>query len=457
MFTRLGDRLRARGETVLRVNVCAGDAMAWGTRPAWSFRGPASGFAHWLAPRVRQHAVSDVVLFGCRRPLHAAAIPVLRQHGARIHVFEEGYIRPNWISVERLGAAPTPWLPRDPQWYREVHARLHDRHGIAPVPIRVPLVLRGWRETRHHLGNALNPLAYPGYRTHRQHVAAVEALGFVRRYAAMRVAGRADARGIEALLAARTPYFVLPLQLNGDAQIVHNSPFDDIADAVTQVLRSFAAHAPGDAHLVIKNHPLDAGLSAHRQLVERLGAEFGVRTRVHYVETAHLPTLLEHARGTVVVNSTVGMSALSQHCPTKALAQPFYDLPGLTSRAPLDHFWRDPEPPDATLYQALHDIVIHATQVNGDFVTRAGMALAVDGCERMFGPLSPLEQLLLRFGDPRASESRSMPVAAEGTRLSDCLSTLTASLRMSSAPPTACALSDSTSEGNPEIPLGLRK
>jgi capsular polysaccharide export protein len=178
---------------------------------------------------------------------------------------------------------------------------------------------------------------------------------------------------------------------------------------IALVLRSFAGHAPSGTHLVIKNHPLDAGLFAHRRLVERLSTEFDVRSRVHYVETAHLPTLLAHARGTVVVNSTVGMSALSQHCPTKALAQPFYDMPGLTSRAPIDLFWRHPEPPDAALHRALHDTVIHTTQVNGDFVTRRGMALAGAGCERMFDPVSPLERLIRRHGMP--DEVRAGPRA----------------------------------------------
>lgn len=400
MFPRLADRLNAQGAAVHRVNVCGGDAMAWGQRPAWRYGGPAHAFAEWLAARLRAESFSDVVLFGCRRPLHAAAIPVLREHGARIHVFEEGYIRPHWISVERLGDGPAPALPRDPRWYREVHASL--AAYAPPAPIRVPLALRAWREVQHHMLNASNPMLYPGYRTHRQHVAAHEALGFAQRFAAMPLAAWSAARCLRTLLASNRPYFLLPLQLDGDAQIVHNSPFAAIADAIAYVMRSFAAHAPGDAYLVIKNHPLDAGLSGHRQCVARLSAQLDLQSRVVYVETAHLPTLLARARGTVVVNSTVGMSALSVGCPTKALAQPFYDLPGLTSRAPLDAFWRAPVAPDASLFQALHDTVIHATQVNGDFVTRRGIALAVDGCERMLGELSPLEVLVRQFGRPGA-------------------------------------------------------
>lgn len=411
MFTRLGDHLRAQGHAVFRVNFCGGDAQAWAGRPAWRFSEPLSHWPGWLAQRLDAHGVTDVLLFGCRRPLHRAAIAVARARALRVHVFEEGYIRPNWITVERLLDGDAPWLPRDPQWYRAVAAALPRQRD--EQPIRVPLPLRAWQESVYHAGNAVNAVGWPHHRTHRPHPAAVEAFGFARRFAGLAWNGRADTRRIDALLGSGRPFFLLPLQLDGDAQIVHHSPFESIAEVIALVMRSFAAHAPAGTDLVIKNHPLDAGVQRHARVVRALARELDLRTRVHYVETGHLPTLLGAARGAVLVNSTVGMSALSQGCPVKPLARPLYDMPGLTSRAPLAQFWRDPEPPDAALFEAVRNTVIHATQVNGDFCTRQGIALAVAGCERMLGERSPLEALLLRHGAPRQP---SAPVAGAQRR-----------------------------------------
>lgn len=398
MFARLGDQLRAEGHAVQRVNFCGGDALAWAGRPAADWRGSQADWPAQLAAWLREWNTTDLMLFGAQRPLHRAAIAPARALGVRIHVFEEGLVRPNFISLERLGARDEPWLPRDPRWYREVdrHLPRHDQDR----PIRVPLALRAAQEITHHLANAIDPLAYPGYRSHRQHVAAREAIGFTRRLGATPWHTHADARRLAALQAGGAPYFVLPLQLDGDAQIVHHSTFADIAAVIELVLHSFAAHAPGDARLVIKNHPLDPGLHGHGRTVRRLVRDLDLGARVLYVETGHLPTLLDGASGAVVVNSTVGLSALSQGCPTKALARPVYDMPGLTSRIPLDHFWHEPEPPDAALFQAVRNTVIHASQVNGDFCTRQGIALAIDGCRRMLGERSPLEELLALHGWP---------------------------------------------------------
>jgi capsular polysaccharide export protein len=165
---------------------------------------------------------------------------------------------------------------------------------------------------------------------------------------------------------------------------------------IDTVLRSFAAHAAPDSWLVIKNHPLDTGLVPYAGQIDRLSAELGIEGRTCYLETGHLPTLLEHARGVITVNSTVGMSALTHRRPTIALGTAIYDLPGLTFQGRLDQFWEHASPPEQKLFRAFRDTVIHTTQVNGDFYTADGIRQAIDGCGRFLSPQSPLQHLLSR-------------------------------------------------------------
>ncbi|NOL25802.1 capsular biosynthesis protein, partial [Escherichia coli] len=113
----------------------------------------------------------------------------------------------------------------------------------------------------------------------------------------------------ERLLAKKLPYYLFPLQLNSDSQIQTHSPFDGIRQAIDHVLASFAAHAPADALLVIKNHPLDTGLIEYRHYANKAAKSLGMADRLEFIDAGHLPTLLDHARGVVVVNSTVGLSA----------------------------------------------------------------------------------------------------------------------------------------------------
>jgi capsular polysaccharide export protein len=63
----------------------------------------------------------------------------------------------------------------------------------------------------------------------------------------------------------------------------------------------------------------------------------------------------------------------------KALGQAIFDMPGLTFQGQLDAFWCDGTKPDASLYRALRSVVIATAQVNGNFFTDHGMAMAIAG------------------------------------------------------------------------------
>ncbi len=392
-FGRLSDALRGRGHAVSRINFNVGDAVYWGARPAWHFRGSVEGLPAFLDEKIRAAGVTDLVMLGDTRPVHALALPVAVRSGLRVHVFEEGYFRPSWLTLERGGINGNSRLPRDPQWYREVAARLPDTGDGVHIPN--PLWLLALHEALYHLPNVFNPLLYPGYRTHRPEVSPVEFAGWGRRYAALPFYQRRDAECIDRLVKGAVPFFLFPLQLDSDSQIAVHSPFDGMAGAIELVINSFARHAPANARLVIKNHPLDTGYVDYAHQLSTLAQHYQIEGRVDYLETGHLPTLLSRAQGMVTVNSTAGTGALAQGCSTLALGKAVYDIWGLTFQGSIDEFWTEGMPPDAALFQAYRKVVVYATQVNGGFYTNTGIKLAVDNSLRLIeSERSALEALL---------------------------------------------------------------
>jgi capsular polysaccharide export protein len=200
--------------------------------------------------------------------------------------------------------------------------------------------------------------------------------------------------------------------LTGDSQLVRHSPFESVAEVIGKVMRSFAAHAPSDAELLIKNHPLDTGFDRHERTTKTLSRELGVEKRVHFFESGNLPTLFKRVHGTIVVNSTVGLSALGYGCPVKALADAIYSMPGLTCDQPLDEFWQEPTAPDMNLVRAFRDVVHAATQVNGNFFTADGIRLAVENCLPALTGDNPLEVLKRDVDSARADLARNASVCS---------------------------------------------
>ncbi|MEN2472024.1 capsular biosynthesis protein [Burkholderia sp. GS2Y] len=376
-FSHLSRALTSRGHDVRKVNFCGGDVLYDHTHRSLDYSGRIEDLTDWYVARARTDSVTDVVMFGDCRDIHRSMHAVADNNGIRVHVFEEGYVRPYWLTLERHGVNGRSLLPKDPAWYLEQRAATpFSQPGL---PTGYNLYERAFHDIRYRGANVFYAGRFPHYRSHRPRNGVVEYSGLAWRMLRQREYERQADGVTRDLLAAARPYYLFPLQLNSDTQITVHSPFDGVRDAIERVLRSFALHAPSDSWLVVKNHPLDTGLIGYRRHALDLARELGVADRFCFVDAGHLPTLLEHARGVVVVNSTVGLSALHHGRPLIALGEAIYAMPGLTWQGGLDEFWRHCVPPQLALYQAFLDYVMHHTQINGDFYTRQGIAMAAAG------------------------------------------------------------------------------
>lgn len=392
-FAHLADRLKARGHRIHKINFNVGDWMYWAGRPASTFRGDISELGDFIAEQYRKFEITDQVLFGDRRPIHLTAVDCGKVSNINSHIFEEGYFRPYWITLERGGVNGHSLLPRDAKWFQAIGKQLPD-YGDGK-PFQSPFNIRAAHDVAYHSAGFWNRLIVPRYRTHAPTSAVSEYINYMRRLPQLRTRTSRDDARVADWIRAPTPYFFLPLQLGSDAQILDHSRFENMTDVLKLVMTSFAKHAAKNARLIIKNHPLDTGELNYFNIIKYLGYSLELADRVGFVETGDLDALLRHARGTVTVNSTVGALALGLNCPTIALGAPIYDLPGLTFQDSLDSFWRNPTAPDAELYRRFRNTVIHTTQINGGFYSRQGIDLAVDNCcERLESERSQLEALL---------------------------------------------------------------
>lgn len=391
-FARLGGQLRRDGHAVYRIAFNTGDRLSWLGGGTSSYRQSLEALPDYLQDYLVRYGITDVVLVGDTRPVHQVALPVVRDSGARIHVLEEGYFRPSWLTLEQGGVNAHSSLPRDPDWYREAGRHVPeygDRHPI-PSPLRRLAIY----EVLYRVPNALDAALYPHVPYHRPS-ALREFYGWSRRFMKMPWYERRAQQQIDQLIASGERFYVLPLQVAIDSQMRAHSDFSGIPDLVRQVINSFLRHAPADAHLLVKNHPLDTGLVSYGSWIRRLARRLGLADRIIYLEAGHMPTLLQHAEGVVTVNSTVGPSAMLHQRPVIALGDAIYDLPGLTFQGGLDAFWRDGEPPDQALFQAFRNTLIHTTQVHGGFYSEPGIEWGVQGCAAiMQRDLLPLEALI---------------------------------------------------------------
>ena len=381
-FARLARRLQEAGARhVQKVNFNGGD---WLFSPcgALNYRGSMALWPEALRRHVDEHSIDTLVLYGDCRPIHRAAHELAERMGLTVWVFEEGYVRPNYITLERSGVNMRSTLPRDPAFYRALPEDLLDT--VPPErPVRHAFAYSALWAVLYYLAAAALRSWFARYEHHRP-LTLREALPWlcsIVRKPLYRRRERDLTDKLSGELSGR--FFLLPLQVGTDAQVVVHSDFDSVAHCIEAVTSSFAASAAAGEVLVIKHHPMDRGAHDYGGLIRRLAAQHQLAGRLFYIHDQHLPTLLDHAKGVVVINSTVGMQALHHGTPVITLGQALYDLPELTYQGRLDAFWRQApqSPPDADLYRRFRGYLVRTTLLNGSFYCGGPVARSRDAAK----------------------------------------------------------------------------
>lgn len=395
-FDRMARLLAARGRQVRKVHFNGGDELFYSATPAERYRGTLKEWAPWLRRYIVEQQVDALVLFGQNRPLHLRARAVAREFGLPVYVFEEGYFRPDYVTLECGGVNADSPLPRDPAFYREL--ALDD--PLPPLPTRQRFRRMAWQAMAYSLALLLRRPWYRHYRHHRCLHPSAEGLRWVRSGWRKLWFRHTERARIEWLYQPENAgrWFLVPLQVHNDSQVTHHSPFPGVEAFIDQVMASFAAHARPEELLVIKHHPMDRGHRDYGRHIARQAEALGLaQQRVIYLHDAHLPTLLRHARGVVTINSTVGLQALYHRCPVIALGESFYALPGLVHRGPLDSFWTQPGKVDPALFRRFRTHVIAQTHLNASFYGEVpGLALPpelVPEAVPEVGPQPPLREV----------------------------------------------------------------
>ncbi|MTH63591.1 capsule biosynthesis protein [Paracoccus shanxieyensis] len=371
-FDRLAKLLRDAGSTVWRAGFNAGDEHFW-TDPAHFIRhtGTPEEWPPRLDALIQEKGVTDIVLYGDVRPIHAAAREAALRYGLVLHVFEEGYLRPFWITYERGGSNGHSAL-MDIE-LRDMRNALRGREG---EPVNRPPAR--WGDMRQHkfygaLYHFFVLIAngrYKGYRTHRQIGVFKEFRLNFRRLLMTPIDMLAQQREAAAVRGGGFPYVLVLMQLEHDSNFVAHSPFSRMSEFTDKVLEEFAKSAPRHHRIVFKAHPLEDGRGGIRQAILRKSQELGIVGRVHFVRGGKLAQLLNQARATVTVNSTAAQQALWRGLPVKALGRAVFDKPGLVSDQELADFLADPHPPHAYAYRRYRDFLLESSQVPGGFYSK---------------------------------------------------------------------------------------
>jgi capsular polysaccharide export protein len=397
-FNRVAAWLGGQGVAVKKINFNGGDWLFHRKLDAVDYRGSLKDFPDFLRKHLIDNEIDGVLCFGDCRHYHKLAKKMADALGLPFFVFEEGYVRPDYITLECGGVNMASSVPRSPAFYKA----LPDVSVPQPQAAHPSFRRSAWSSMLYYGAGRLLQASYPLYRHHKKFSIRYEARAWCRSWVRKHLNRWRDKPVFTELMREQDgQYFAVALQVYNDSQVTTHSDYADVRDFITEVVASFAADAEPRHHLVFKHHPMDRGQRDYRRLIERLCLEHGVAGRVHYVHDVHLPSLIRHSRGVVMINSTVGLSTLYHYKPLKVMGRALYDMEGLTFQGQLAQFWTAPPHFDRDLWRRFRSYLITQTQLNGAFYGRDFHTLLAQGAPGSKAVLSkPLQ--LRRAPTPQA-------------------------------------------------------
>ncbi len=402
-FHRLGIMLRKSGAQVWRAGFNRGDRAFWPDSASYiPYRGRPEDWPATLAALIADKGITDLVLYGDTRPVHAQAVQIARAQGLTVHVFEEGYLRPYWVTYERGGS--------------NGHSRLMDltvddmRRALEKADMDLPDAPARWGDMRQHMfwGALYHWFVltgfwdYRNFRPHRALSVRQEFLLYCRRLVLLPFHALERRLATWRIRTGGFPFHLVLLQLEHDASFRDHSPFATMADFLALVIEGFARGAAPHHHLVFKAHPLEDGRVALKRTIFDLARQHGVAARVHFVRGGKLAALLNQARSAVTVNSTAGQQALYRGLPLRAFGRAVYSKPEFVSSQPAERFFAQAQRPDTRAYRDYRHYLLETSQVAGGFYSSRGRReLLRQVVDMMLSPQDPYDALVSGNAAPR--------------------------------------------------------
>ncbi len=373
-FAEVAAGLRGRGHKVHRVNLNLGDRLFWRGPGAVDYTGRPEEWAPWIDGFLAEYAITDLVLLGEQRFYHGVAIAAAKARGIAITVTDFGYVRPDWITLERDGMGGASLFPRD-------RAKiLSAAKGLPPIDPRQRFkdhfATQALWDVLYHVA-MLSPFSFRHFQNHELIHPVWMYSGLGRRLLLRVLENRRSHSILAGLQQRQAPFWIFAMQMETDFSLRAYSHYPDLDTPLEEVITSFAQHAPGDAELLVKLHPLDPCVKNWPKRISAMAGKAGIAGRVQVAPRGDLVAMLKAAQGMITVNSTTASRALSLGKPVKFLGRTIFDVPGLSFQGTLDDFWTKAAAPEPTLRDAFFTLLCSAYMVRGVYYRRPGLDAAV--------------------------------------------------------------------------------
>jgi capsular polysaccharide export protein len=363
-FSKLASYFLKKGSVVYKINFNGGDQYFYKHKiNVFNFNNIDSKFQIYIEKILKKHSIKAIFLIGDKRFYHQRASEVAKRLGVDVWCLEEGYLRPNYFTLEKNGVNNSSNLASiDPYKLKQVRINYKLDQYKSFLPMCLNAIV-------YWFFSVIKVYQFSFYKHHKQldlKKGLIWILGFLRflKYEITEYPIRRRLRKEE-----NKKYFLCILQVHDDYQVTFNSHYDSVEQYLEEVIYSFSKYIKNsntEDILLIKHHPLDIGEKNYLKLINNLKSLYQIDKQIVYFHNIrHLSNIYRIFKGAITINSTLGLKLLNNNIPVISLSSSFYNKAGLTYQGSLDNFFNNPGFVDQKIVHNYINYMISESQVNG--------------------------------------------------------------------------------------------
>lgn len=346
---------------IYKINFTAGDFVFYPSKH--NYKGDLNNLKSYLDNFYKLNKITCIILFGDTRPIHEIAINLAKKLNIKIYVFEEGYLRPNYITCELNGVNANSLMSKSKNDYKNLNI-----YKSNSKLFKSSFKIMAFYAVIYYTFSILFACFYNNKNYHRP-LNIMELFRWFRHFY-RKAKYYFKEKNIDNLAKKYSKkYFLAVLQVHNDSQIKKHFKDKGMKKFIVKTIKSFAKNRANNNVLIFKHHPLDIAYTDYSNIINELTKRLGISDKVFYIHRGNIPNLLKNAKGCVCINSTVGMQAIYHNCPTIVLGDAIYDIDTLVYKKSLDSFWQNAHNfvSDYDLYLKFQGYLLKNNQYNANF------------------------------------------------------------------------------------------
>ncbi len=324
-------------------------------------------FKEYLEKIIIKENIKHIFMYGNVLIPHKLALKLcdeLNRKGYIInsHIFELGYLRPNFVTLENKGVNYDSSFINKSNFYEK-----QEPYERFPVPIKHGLRIRKiWKLISffNHSFKNYKIVEFEHKLQPKPIYLWFQLKGFILKFFYKIVEKKLKKKCF-----SKSQFFLVILQVSTDSQILKGSKFEDNYDFIYTVIKQFSNSELKNTNLIFKHHPRDRGYNNYSKFILEVSKEFNIFDKVFYIHDFPLSKIFKNnlCKGTVLINSTVGYQSLFHSVPIKPLGIAPYNLEGLAHQDNLVSFFRKPQKVNKLLFNKFYRYILENSQINGNF------------------------------------------------------------------------------------------